>query len=79
VIQNDHTPVKTKIKAVKSESCQRIWLQQISCQGPHDQGQQSFCGDREMKMRLLKNKNRKPIATDLWQIHWASGTNILLP
>ena len=26
----------------------------------------------------MKNKNRKLlIAADLWQIHWASGTNIL--
>ena len=32
-----------------------------------------------MNMRLLKNKNRKPlIAADLWEIHWANGTNILL-
>ena len=38
-----------------------------------------FFGDCEMNMRLLKNKNRKPlIAADLWEIHWANGTNILL-
>jgi hypothetical protein len=47
----------------------------ISFQDPHGQGQQSFSATTN-EDAPIKNKNRKPLISR--QIHWASGTNILL-